>query len=222
VTILFTFLLFAVSLWGMRFVPQQFFPASDRPELLVDVKLAQNASIHASREAASRIDAALRDDPDVARWSTYVGRGAVRFYLPLDVQLQNDSISQLVIVAKDLEARERLRKRLEALVETALPQAVTRISPLEMGPPVGWPLQYRVTGPDIVRLREVAQTAAEVVASSPLTRQLNYSWGEPARVLRVAIDQDQARLLGLGSRDLAQVLNAVMTGSTVTQLRDDI
>jgi multidrug efflux pump subunit AcrB len=127
-----------------------------------------------------------------------------------------------VIVARDLDARERLRKRLEAWLETELPQAVARISPLEMGPPVGWPLQYRVTGPDIVMLREVAQAAAEVVAASPVTRQLNYSWGEPARVLRVAVDQDQARLLGLGSRDLAQILNAVMSGSTVTQLRDDI
>ena len=221
-TILAALGLFVAALWGMRFVPQQFFPASDRPELLLDVKLAQNASIHASREAASRIDAALRDDPDVARWSTYVGRGAVRFYLPLDVQLQNDSISQLVIVARDLDARERLRKRLETFLETELPQAVARVSPLEMGPPVGWPLQYRVTGPDIVRLREIAQATAEVVAASPVTRQLNYSWGEPARVLRVAVDQDQARLLGLGSRDLAQILNAVMSGSTVTQLRDDI
>jgi multidrug efflux pump subunit AcrB len=214
--------LFAAAIFGLRFVPQQFFPSSDRPELLVDLRLPQNASILASRDVSARIDALLRDDKDVARWSTYVGRGAVRFYLPLDVQLQNDFFSQLVIVATDIEARERLRKRLETALETDFPQVISRVSALEMGPPVGWPLQYRVTGPDIVRLREVAQSLAQILSSLPEVRQVNYSWGEPSRVLRIAVDQDQARLLGIGSRDLAQVLNAVMSGTTVTQLRDDI
>jgi multidrug efflux pump subunit AcrB len=214
--------LLAAALFGLRYVPQQFFPASDRPELLVDIRLPQNASILASREVSARVDELLRDDKDVVRWSTYVGRGAVRFYLPLDVQLQNDFISQLVIVTTGIEARERLRQRLETVLENQFPQVVGRVSALEMGPPVGWPLQYRVTGPDIARLREVAQAVAGIIASAPAVRQPNYSWGEPSRVLRIAVDQDQARLLGLGSRDLAQILNAVMTGTTVTQLRDDI
>jgi multidrug efflux pump len=170
ITIPVTLALFGLSLYGTRFVPQQFFPASDRPELLVDLKLPQNSSIHASETVASRLDEVLKGDGDIDHWSTYVGRGAVRFYLPLNVQLANDFFSQAVIVTKSLEARERVRARLEKVLETEFPSVVARVYPLELGPPVGWPLQYRVTGPDVNTVRETAFKVANVMGSDPSGR----------------------------------------------------
>jgi multidrug efflux pump subunit AcrB len=213
---------FVVSLYAMRFVPQQFFPSSDRPELLVDITLPQNASIFASQEAVERLDAALAADPDVAHWSTYVGRGAIRFYLPLNAQLANPFFAQAVVVAKDLDARLRLQPRLEALLAEQFPAAVARVSPLELGPPVGWPLQWRVVGPETETIRAIAFDVAQVLAASAGARNLNFDWMEPARQLRVVVDQEQARQLGLSSAAVSATLNAVITGSVVTQIRDDI
>ena len=107
----------------------------------------------------------FRDDPDVERWSTYVGRGAIRFYLPLSVELPNDFFSQFVVVAKDVAARERLRAKLERVLQDDFPSAVSRIVPLELGPPVGWPVQYRVSGPDVTEVRDIAFRLAQIVAS---------------------------------------------------------
>jgi multidrug efflux pump subunit AcrB len=221
-TILLTLGLFAAALFGLRYVPQQFFPASDRPELVVDLTLPHNASIYASEAVAERLDATLAADQDVERWSTYVGRGAIRFYLPLDVQLANDFFAQAVIVAKDVDARERLQARLERLLAEEFPAVVSRISPLELGPPVGWPVQYRVSGPEMDQVRDIAFELAQVMAGDPDTRRINFDWNEPARRLRVQVNQDEARRLGLSSASLAAVLNAAVTGSTVTQMRDDI
>jgi multidrug efflux pump subunit AcrB len=134
-------------------VPSQFFPNSDRPELIVDLRLRHDASIYATNTVSQRLDEMLRDDPDIDHWSSYVGRGAIRFYLPLDVQLQNDFFAETIIVTKNLEARERVKQRLEAAVQEKFPEAVARVSPLEQGPPVGWPIQYRVSGPDVHKVR---------------------------------------------------------------------
>jgi multidrug efflux pump len=213
---------FVVAILAIRFVPQQFFPASDRTELLVDLTLPQSASIFASETAVQRLDKALAADPDVQRWSAYVGRGAIRFYLPLNAQLPNPFFAQAVVVAKDLPGRERLHRRLEALLAEQFPDAVGRVYPLELGPPVGWPLQYRVTGPEVETVRDIAFRVAQVIAADPGARHVNFDWMEPARQLRVRVDQDQARLLGLSSAQLAQVLNAAVTGTVVTQVRDDI
>lgn len=222
ITILVTLALFGLALYGMRVVPQQFFPASDRPELLVDLKLPQNSSIHASENVASRLDGILKDDGDIDHWSTYVGRGAVRFYLPLNVQLPNDFFSQAVIVTKSLEARERVRARLEKVLEIEFPSVVARVYPLELGPPVGWPLQYRVTGSDVNTVRETAFKVADVMGSVPNVQKINFEWIEPARTLLIRVNQDEARLLGLSSQAVAQALNAVVTGVSVTQVRDGI
>ena len=138
---------FVVALFLLRFVPQQFFPASDRPELTVDMTLRQNASIHATETQAKRLEELLKADPDVDHFSTYVGRGAIRFILTLNVQLANPFFAQFVVVAKDIDARERLQLKLEKALSEQFPDVVARVSPLELGPPVGWPLQYRVTGP---------------------------------------------------------------------------
>jgi len=221
-TMLLTVGLFAASLLALPLIPNQFFPASDRPELLVDLRLPQNASIYASEDVAKRFDDALKNDTDVLRWSTYVGRGAIRFYLPLDVQLPNDFFSQAVVVAKDIKARERLQAKLEKLLATEFPNLVARISPLELGPPVGWPIQYRVSGPDIEKIRDISFKLAQVLAADPLTDKVNFDWIEPVREVRITINQDEARLLGLSSGALASVLNTVVSGNTVTQVRDDI
>ena len=203
-------------------VPRQFFPSSDRPELLVDLRLPQNASIYASDELAARLDGLLKGDPDVERWSTYVGRGAIRFYLPLSVELQNDFFSQAVVVAKSLPARERLHTKLEAALAEQLPSAVSRVSTLGLGPPVGWPVQYRVSGPDLNQVRDIAMQLAGVMAENSAIRKVNFDWMEPARMVRIRVDQDQARLLGLSSQAVASVLNSVVSGTPVTQVRDGI
>ena len=222
ITILVTVACFVLSLLAMPYVPRQFFPSSDRPELLVDLRLPQSASIHASSELSAKLDAILNTDPDVARWSTNVGRGAIRFYLPLNVELANDFFTQFVVIAKDLKARERLRAKLEGVLQEDFPGAVSRIAPLELGPPVGWPVQYRVSGPDIGEVRDIAFRLAQVVAEDHRTRRVNFDWIEPARQVRIRIDQDQARLLGLSSAAIAAKLNTVVSGAAVTQVRDDI
>lgn len=222
VTIAVTLALFAAAVLALPLIPRQFFPSSDRPELLVDLQLPQNASIHATDRAMARLDDALRDDPDVARWSGYVGRGAIRFYLPLNAQLPNDFFGQAVVVAKDVAARQRLEAKLVTLLANDFPNVVSRVSPLELGPPVGWPIQYRVVGPDLGQVRDIAFKLAEVIAADPLTRTVNYDWIEPAREIRIRVDQDQARLLGLSTEAIGSVLNTVVTGAPVTQVRDDI
>jgi multidrug efflux pump subunit AcrB len=214
--------MFIASIFAIRLIPNQFFPSSDRPELLVDMTLPQNSSIFASETVARRIDDVLKDDPDVARWSTNVGRGAIRFYLPLNVQLPNNFFSQAVVVAKDVPARERLRQKLEKVLANEFPNLVSRVSTLELGPPVGWPVQYRVSGPAIPQVREIALKLAQVVAANPQVVHVNFDWFEPARQVRIQIDQNEARLLGLSSQALASVLNTVISGSAITQVRDDI
>ncbi|WP_072387162.1 efflux RND transporter permease subunit [Hyphomicrobium sp. CS1BSMeth3] len=222
VTIPLTLGLFVLSFLALPLVPRQFFPSSDRPELIVDLGLPQNSSIFASENLARRFDAMLQGDPDVARWSTYVGRGAIRFYLPLNVQLPNDFFAQSVIVAKDVAARERLRAKLESVLANDFPNAISRVYPLELGPPVGWPVQYRVSGPDLAQVREYALKLAEVIARNPQAAHVNFDWIEPERQIGIHIDQDEARLLGLSSQSLAVVLNTVISGTSITQVRDDI
>ena len=222
ITILVTLALFAAALYGMRLVPQQFFPSSDRPELLVDLQLPENASIYATRDASARLDKLLKGDPDVDHWTTYVGQGAVRFYLPLNVQLPNDFFAQAVVVTKGLEQRERVRAKLQAALATGFPNIVGRVYPLELGPPVGWPLQYRVSGPEPDRVRKIAFNVAQLLGSDASVQNVNYNWMEPARTIRIKVDQDQARLMGLNSQDLAVSLNTVVSGITATQLRSGI
>jgi len=221
-TIALTLAAFVAAMFLLRYVPQQFFPASDRSELTVSMTLRQNASIYATEAQVLRLEALLKDDPDIDHYSTYVGRGAIRFILTLDVQLPNPFFAQFVIVTKDIEARERVQAKLEKVLAEEFPEVVARVSPLELGPPVGWPLQYRVTGPDKDEVRKIALELAQVMGSDTRTRYINYDWMEPARQLRVRVNQDQARQLGISSAALATVLNAKVTGSTVTQVRDDI
>ena len=222
VTVSATFAAFVLSIVGLAFLHQQFFPASDRTELLVDLRLPQNASIVATRAAAVGLDRLLREDSDVERWSTYVGQGAVRFYLSMLVHLPQSFLAQAVVVTKSLEARERVKARLEKALQDDFPELVARVYPLEMGMPVGWPVQYRVSGPEPDKVREIAYRVASVMAENPQLRDVNFDWMETAKTLQIRVDQEQARLLNISSSSVAQALNTVITGTNVTQVRDGI
>ncbi|WP_263139431.1 efflux RND transporter permease subunit [Pseudomonas sp. RIT-PI-AD] len=221
-TILLTLLLFAAAVFCMRFVQNQFFPSSDRPELLVDLNLPQNASIHETERQMDRLEAKLKDDDDVVRWSSYIGQGAVRFYLPLDQQLQNPYYGQLVIVSKGLEERKRLAARIKKILREEFVGVGSYVQALEMGPPVGRPIQYRVSGKDIDEVRTHALELAALLDQNPHVGEIIYDWNEPGKVMRIEIAQDKARQLGLSSEDVAQIMNGVVSGAPVTQVRDDI
>ena len=220
-TILITVGAFAGAIWGMRFVENQFFPNSDRPELIVDITLPRNASIEATRAEMDRLEEHLHGHEDVAFWTSYVGRGAPRFILSFDSGTPGTNIGQIVIQTPGVESRDRLRTELQEIAATEFPGTDVFVKLLEIGPPVGRPVQYRVTGHDPDQLREIARAFAALVADDPRTGNVVLDWNEPARLVRVEILQDRLRLLGLTSRDIAGALNAIYDGTTITQLRDN-
>lgn len=213
---------FAGSLGLFGLVQQQFFPASNRPELLVDLKLPQNASIEATLAQVERIEEVLANDPDILYHSFYVGSGAVRFYLPLNVQLENPNFAQAVVVTSSYEVRDAVRARLERVLDEGFDLLMGRVQPLQLGPPVEWPLQYRVMGREIPEVRRLAEEVAQVVRANPSTRLVNFDWNEKMKSVLIDIDQDRARRQGISSEQLARQLNAALRGRTVTELRDDI
>ncbi|UXH39798.1 efflux RND transporter permease subunit [Pseudomonas promysalinigenes] len=221
-TIIGTVVLFALALFCMRFVQNQFFPSSDRPEILVDLNLPQNASIEETRKVVDRFEARIKDDPDLVHWSTYIGQGAIRFYLPLDQQLQNPYYAQLVIVSKSLEAREALMPRLRKILREDFVGIGVNVQSLEMGPPVGRPIQYRVSGGDIDQVRKHAIDLATLLDQNKYIGEMMFDWNEPGKVLRVEIAQDKARQLGLSSEDVAKVMNSIVSGVQITQVNDNI
>ncbi|MCY1126499.1 efflux RND transporter permease subunit [Frigidibacter sp. RF13] len=220
VTIGVTVAVFALSISGMRFVEQQFFPNSDRPELVVDFALPQNASIAETKAQMDRMEQVLDGDADVLFWSSYVGRGAPRFLLSYDVPTPGPNTGQIVIQTPSVEARDALREKLRAIAASDFPGIDIFVKFLEIGPPVGRPVQYRLSGPDIDLLRDKARELTAVIASDPRLSYIVMDWNEPARVVRVDILQDKARQLGISQRDIAAALNAIYAGSPVTELRD--
>lgn len=210
---------FAVSVYGMRFVEQQFFPASDRPEVLVDVTLRQNASLNATDEEIAAFEVWLGTQEEVDSWTTYVGRGAPRFILSLDAPTPGPNIGQLVVMTPDLEARERLREKIQAYSASRVGTEFFP-KPIELGPPVGKPVQYRLSGPDAETLRDQARDLAAVLADDPRLRSISLDWNEPARVARVALDQNRLRQLGLTQADVTQALSGLFEGTSLTELRD--
>ena len=221
-TIALTVALFAASLFGLGYVQQQFFPASDRPELLVDMTLPQMSSIAETQDQMDRFEATLKDDPDIKRWSSYVGQGAIRFYLPLDEQLANPFFGQIVIVTKGVDARDRVQKRLSDLARAQFVGVDVLVHALELGPPVGRPVQYRVSGPDIQTVRSLAQKFTGVIEENRHIGGITYDWNEPEKVLQIKVAQDRARQLGISSQDVSSMLNSVVGGSVITQVRDSI
>lgn len=221
-TIIGTVLIFALALFSMRFVQNQFFPSSDRPEILVDLNLPQNASIEETQKVVDRLEAKIKDDPDLVHWSSYIGQGAIRFYLPLDQQLQNPYYAQLVIVSKGLEERAGLMDRLRKLLREDFVGIGSNVQSLEMGPPVGRPIQYRISGKDIDLVRKHAIDLATMLDSNQHIGEMIFDWNEPGKVLRVEIAQDKARQLGLSSEDVANVMNSIVSGVPITQVNDSI
>ena len=221
-TIAVTIAAFVISVMALGIVPRQFFPPSDRVELLVDLRLPQNASIHATASVVDRFDTLLKEDPDIERWSTYVGRGAIRFYLPLNVQLANPFFGQSVIVARSIEARERLQARLEKLLPQEVPGIVCAGFPAGTRTAGGMAAAVPCQRPRSERgARDRAPAGADRGdGSGDATDQLRLD-GARARTAH-PVDQDEARRLGLSSAAMAPVLNAAMTGTTVTQVRDVI
>ncbi len=219
-TIILTLVVFGGAIWSMRFVEQQFFPNSDRPELIVDMTLPQNASINATMAQLDRMESHLRDNENVLFWSSYAGRGAPRFLLSFDVPTAGPNIGQIVIQTPSVEARDALRSQLNAVAATEFPGVDNFVKLLEIGPPVGRPVQYRFTGPDIDVLRDRARDLAGVIASDARLGGVVMDWNEPSRVIRVEILQDKARQLGITAKDIATALNAIFDGVEVTKLRD--
>lgn len=215
--------LFGLSVLGMKFVQQQFFPSSDRRELVVDWTLPQTASITDTRAQMDRFEkTALAGDPDIEQWSSYVGQGAVRFMLSFDVQPSLPNFGQLIIVAKDIEARDRLKKKLEDVVRKDFVGTDAYVHLLDIGPPVGRAVQYRISGPDAQMVRSQAQKFAAAMGQNPNLGQVVYDWNEPGRVVKVDVLQDKAAQLGVTSEQIATALNGVVGGASATQIRDDI
>lgn len=222
-TIAVTVATFAVAVFAMGFVQQQFFPSSDRVELIVDWTLPHNASIADTSTQIGRLEKEVLDgDPDIEHYSSYIGTGAVRFVLAFDVQPPEPSFGQTVIVTKSLEARDRLRAKLREYLRDTFPGTDAFVKLLDIGPPVGRPVQYRLSGRDIEGLRDQAQQLAAVLEGNPHLSDVVFDWMEPVRVVRVDVLQDKARLLGVSSKDISSALNGIVGGQAITQIKDDI
>ncbi len=215
-----TFGALVLALAGMQLVPQQFFPNSSRPELVVDLRVKEGASFAATSEQVKRMEEILAQDEDVRFFTAYTGAGAPRFYLSLNPELPNPGYAQFVVMTKDLEAREAVRERLMNMAGQQFPQAWLRVTRLELGPPVGYPVQFRVVGPDTQVVRQIAREVEQAVASNPKVRDVQLDWNDLVRALKVQLDQDKASALGLTPADVSLVSQTVMNGATLSQLRE--
>jgi multidrug efflux pump len=218
--IVLTIALFVGSILLFRFVPQQFFPASGRLELMVDLKLSEGASLAATEEQAKRLEKLLSGHEGIDNFVAYVGTGSPRFYLPLDQQLPAASFAQFVVLAKSIEDREKIRTWLIEVLNDEFPTLRTRISRLENGPPVGYPVQFRVSGEHIDEVRQLARQVADKVRENSHVSNVHLDWEEPSKVVRLNIDQERARALGVSTADLSRFLQSSLTGSPVSQYRE--
>jgi len=223
ITIGATLAVFALSIGGMSLVQQQFFPSSDRPELIVDWNLPQNSSISETNKQMAKFESEmLAGNKDIDHWTSYVGQGAPRFILSFDVQTPDVSFGQTVIVTKGLDVRDKVKEELQAYLTKTFPGTDAFVKLLDIGPPVGKPVQYRVSGPDIQKVRDLSHQLAGIVGEHPLLSNMTFDWNEPSRVVKVDVLQDKARQLGVSSQDIATALNSIVEGSAATQIRDDI
>ncbi len=220
-----TVAMFGLSLVAFnKGVQKQFFPAASRPEIMIDIWLPQGASLKATEREVKRVEALLAGDERIASWSSYIGNGAPRFFLSLDQQLFADNFGQMVIVTKGLKEREEVKNRLEAAFQSddgSWSHLRLRVVRLENGPPVGYPVQFRVLGEDLLALRDNAEGIAAVMRAHPNLRNVNFDWNDRVKSVRVEIDQDRARALGISSQDVALSLQGWLVGATVTQFREN-
>jgi multidrug efflux pump subunit AcrB len=216
-----TLALFAAGLTAFTLVPQQFFPSSDRPELLIDLRLPEGASLAATLREAQRFEATLAKRPEIDHYIDFVGAGAPRFYLPLDQQLASPNFAQFVVTAKSVADREKLAAALADVLRTDYSSVRTRISRLENGPPIGFPVQFRVSGPEIGTVRQLSEEVANVLRADADTHNVQFDWDEPAeRSVHFEVDQTKARQLNISSRDIENYLQMSLTGFTITQFRE--
>lgn len=212
--------LFILSILMFKLVPQQFFPPSNRAEILVDLKLEEGASLTATENAVKKVERFLSTQEGIDNFVAYVGTGSPRFYLPLDQQLPQASFAQFVVLASSLDDRDEIRRSLDQQIRKLLPEVRTRVSLLENGPPVGYPIQYRVSGEDLSLVRQWAQRVAQVIGKNPNTTNVHLDWGEPSKTIILNIDQDRARQMGISSADLARLLNSSISGAAIDQYRE--
>ncbi|MFL5050150.1 MAG: efflux RND transporter permease subunit, partial [Xanthobacteraceae bacterium] len=218
-----TALMFVASIAAFGLVQQQFFPTSTRSELFFEMRLPEGTAIGVTDETTKKAERLLAGDPDIATYTTYVGQGAPRFWLGLNPVLPNPNFAQIVIVTKDLAARERVKARLDkAIADGAVTEARARVDRFTFGPPVGFPVQFRVVGPDPMKVRAIADEVRTAMAANPKIVDPHLNWGEQVKSIRLEVDQDRARALGLTPQDVAQTLQTLLTGFTVTQYREGI
>jgi multidrug efflux pump len=218
-----TMLMFGSAIAGFGLVQQQFFPTSTRTELFFEMRLPEGTAIGVTNATARKAERLLVADPDIVTYTSYVGQGAPRFWLGLNPVLPDSNFAQIVIVTKDLDARERVKKRLDqAIADGAVPEARARVDRFFFGPPVGFPVQFRVVGPDPLKVREIAHQVRQVMAADPKIIDAHLNWGEQEKSIRLEVDQDRARALGLTPQDVAQTLQTLLAGYTVTQYREGI
>ena len=215
-----TVLIFALGIVGMGRVPQQFFPDSSRPEIMVDIWFPEGTSFAANEVTARRVEQRLMQEGGVASVSTWIGSGVPRFYLPMDQVFPQTNVSQLIVLPKDLKVREALRIKLPALLATEFPEVRGRIKLLPNGPPVPYPVQFRVVGADPLVLRERADEVKAVLRENASMRGVNDNWNESVKVIRLEVDQSKARALGVSSQSIAQASRTLLSGSTVGQFRE--
>lgn len=217
-----TLLAFGLSIWGFRFVPQQFFPDSVRPELLIDLRLQQGASYEGVDRSIKRIEDFLAKEEGIENYVAYIGTGSPRFYLPLDQQLPQANFGQFVILTKGMAEREALRSKLISLFQSDFPELRASLNRLENGPPVGFPVQYRVSGPDHEQIQRIADRVAEVMRGSPQLSNVQKDWDEQSKVVRVHVDTEKARINGLSRQDVQTYLATALNGASATQFREGI
>jgi len=219
--ILLTLAIFAAAVVLFRLVPQQFFPASGRLELMVDLKLAEGASLKATEAEVARLEQMLKERAGIDNYVAYVGTGSPRFYLPLDQQLPATSFAQFVVLADSIESREALRSWLIERMREDFPSLRGRVTRLENGPPVGYPVQFRVTGEHIDVVRGLARQVAAKVGENPHVANVHLDWQEPSKMVRLNVDQDRARALGVSTAELSGFLRRTFIGNSVSQFRED-
>jgi multidrug efflux pump len=215
-----TVIVFGLSIAGFGLVQQQFFPSANRAELVVDLWLPSGASIVATDREAERFEQILDADPDVQSYVAYIGGGSPRFYLPLDQQLFNANLAEFLVTTRSNEVRDAVAQRLLTTLDNEFTLLRGRVQPLQNGPPVAYPVQFRISGPDFAVLRRFAERMAEVMRANPHMHHVHLDWNELSKVVRLQIDQNKARLIGVASQDLSNVLNSILTGFGITQYRE--
>ncbi|WP_017967994.1 efflux RND transporter permease subunit [Rhizobium leguminosarum] len=220
IVLLLTLGTFVTSLWAFQFIPQNFFPQSSRPEILVDLWLPEGTSIREVEVQAKALEAKMMDDPDKRFIATYIGEGAPRFFLPLDQQLRNPNFAQLLVMANDEPARERLIVKLRTILAEDFPDIRGKVDRLFLGPPTGWPVQMRVMGPDRQEVREIADQVKARFQANPELGAIHDDWLEEVPAMKLVIDQDRARALGVTSQRVRQVLQTAMSGTSLDDFRD--